>query len=367
MSAQIRVGIVGAGFFGSMIAGACAGHPDFSVVAVTDVSTEAAARLASTHAARVDASYTDLAHSTDVDLVVVATPNHLHAAPAVAALEAGKSVFVEKPLAIDAADLEAIERAAAASDGTLIVGHVMRAFPGVRRMVAEARSGALGQILAVEGARRRIVHLPADAADWWKTDRRRSGGELLHEVHELDLVLWALGEPARVVSVAGAPRAHGAGTIETDDVTTLLSSSGAIGRHSVSTSAHAPEWWFRISGSDAALEADFRSGAVRRFVDGVVVETGGVFDDDASNASLREAAAQRQAYNAAGSAGPLWMRTAVTCELDEVAGAVRGTSATLVEAPALAAHVALAAQDLSRGDGRRAATDAAPSLEAEVV
>ncbi len=347
---RVRVGIVGAGFFGAMIANACAHHAGFAVVAVADAVPEAAERLAAAHGARVHPSAAELAADGEVDLVVVATPNHLHTEPAVAGLAAGKHVFVEKPLGIDEDSIGSILAAARRSPGRLIVGHVMRSFPGVRRMVAEARSGGLGTVLEAAGARRRVVHLPSDPGDWWKLDRSRSGGELLHEIHELDLVVWTLGEPALVRSVTGAPLEHGGRVVETDTVTTLRTPSGALGRHSVSTSAQRAEWWFRISGSAASLEADFRAGTVTRFVDGLPVEVTGVFDDEESNVSLREAAASPQAYNTGGSEGPLWMRTAVGHELDEVAAAVRGTSATLVEHPATAALVAIRANALAEAE-----------------
>lgn len=349
MRAAIRVGIVGAGFFGGMIARACSQHESFAVTAITDVSAESAARLAEQHGAAVADDHTALARRDDVDLIMIATPNHLHAEPAIAALGAGKHVFVEKPIAIDEDDIDVIVQSAQESTGILIVGHVMRTFPGVRAMVAEARDGGLGALLEVAGARRRVVHPPADPGDWWKLDRRRSGGELLHEIHELDLVVWAIGDDeiadsAVVRHVAGAPLMHAGHTIDTDDVTTFRTGSGIIGRHSVSTSAHRAEWWFRIAGTDATLEADFLRGTVTRFVDGVPVAVAGVFDDEESNQSLRESAERPQAYNAAGSEGPVWMRTAVVCELDEVAAAVRGTSSTLTEIPAAAARVAILAR-----------------------
>jgi len=346
VSHPIRVGVVGAGFFGTMIASACAGHASFAVVAVADAVPDAARRLAETHDARAYVSFTELVDDDSVDLVVVATPNHLHTEPAVAALLAGKHVFVEKPLGIDEDSVGSILAAARGARGRLIVGHVMRSFPGVRRMVAQARRGDLGDILEAAGARRRLVHLPDDPGDWWKLDRRRSGGELLHEIHELDLVVWALGEPAEVIGLTGAPLAHGDHETDSDIVTELRMPSGALGRHSVSTSAHRAEWWFRISGTQASVEADFRAGTITRYVDGAIVDVTGVFDDAASDESLRESATARQSYNTGG-AGPLWMRTAVACELDEVSAAVRGASTTLTEHPATAALVAIRADALA--------------------
>lgn len=346
MSDPIRVGVVGAGFFGTMIARACAGHESFAVVAVADAVADAALRLAEAHDARAYETFAELVHDDAVELVVVATPNHLHAEPAVAALQAGKHVFVEKPLGIDENSVGSILAAARSARGRLVVGHVMRSFPGVRRMVAQARRGELGDVIEAAGARRRLVHVPDDPGDWWKLDRSRSGGELLHEIHELDLVVWALGEPTDVLSMTGAPLAHGEHVVDSDIITELRTSSGALGRHSVATSSHRAEWWFRISGTEASLEADFRAGTVTRYVDGVTAEVTGIFDDPFSDESLRESARTAQSYNTGGP-GPLWMRTAVGCELDEVAAAVRGTSTILTEHPATAALVAIRANALA--------------------
>lgn len=348
MNATIRVGIVGAGFFGALIAAACDRHEEFTVRAVADAVPEAASTLASRYDAIAVTDAATLASRDDIDLVVVATPNHLHTEPALAALAAGKNVFVEKPIAIDRESIGAIATAAAASQGQLIVGHVMRSMPGVTRMVRDARAGGLGRVLEASGARRRLVRVPNGAGSWWKLDRSKSGGELLHEIHELDLIVWALGSPLSVHSASGAPMLpDAAAPTDTDTVTTLVFPSGAIGTHLLSTSSHRAEWWFRIAGTEATLEADFRTGVVSRYVDGRVVATSGIFDDLESNQSLRDSAEQAQAYNSPGSEGPLWMRTAVDRELDDVAGAVHGTSTVLTESPTAAALAAITADETS--------------------
>lgn len=346
-SRPIRVAVVGAGFFGSTLARAAELHDDLDVVLVCDRDAASAARLADTVGARPTTDLTVVEQAEDVDLAMVATPNHLHAEQVLALLRAGKNVFVEKPLTIDADSARSMVMEAERTGRLLLVGHVLRTLPGVKRAHSLARSGALGALLEAYGVRSRVVHVPEGVADWWKLDSARSGGEMLHELHELDLICWFLGEPVRVESLAGAPRPlGGAATVDTVHRTTMRFASGAVGHHELSTSAHASAWGFRINGTEAALDVDFKTSLVRRFEDGHVVETWGIFDDADANESLRESSAKRQAYhshNEASSDGPLWMGAAVGHELDEVVAHVRGGDAVLEELPAAAVLAGLAA------------------------
>src|SRR5215213_3751853 len=122
---QLGLGIVGAGGFATFLAQSTASVSDVSVRVVTDVRTDAARRLADAHGARVCESWPELLEDDDVDVVVVATTPDSHASLARAALEAGKHVFCEKPVALhdaEACDLVAtVER----TGGVLVVDHVL--------------------------------------------------------------------------------------------------------------------------------------------------------------------------------------------------------------------------------------------------
>jgi len=348
----IRVAVLGSGFFGNTLAMACKDHEDFDVVAICDLDTASANELAGRARARAISDPAELATATDIDLVMIATPNHTHAKATIALLQAGKSVFVEKPLAITADDALAVMAAAALSEGRLLVGHVERTMPGIKRLFLEARSGALGTLLEGYGSRSRLVHVPEGAEDWWKLDRSRSGGELLHEIHELDLLTWVFGEPVEIRTTAGAPRPVGTRVEDSVHKTTLKFASGAVAYHELSTSAHVPDWKFRVSGTEAAVEADLRTAVVRRFVDGVVTEQWGIFDSGRANDSLRESSEKKQAYNAVGAAGPYWMQAAVESELVEILAAMRGQDSVLLESPAtavLAGVEAMAQAEAARG------------------
>jgi predicted dehydrogenase len=329
-SHPIRAGFVGAGFFGALLADMCARHDGFEVTRVLDHDAEAAARLASRTGAVVSESLESLAADDEVDLVFVATPNHTHAQVAGALLVAGKDVFVEKPLTIDAPSARELVRLAEQHDRVLLVGHVLRAMPGVRRMYAAVRAGEIGVPTEAYASRLRLHHAPDHPADWWKLDLRRSGGELLHEVHELDLLVWFLGEPDRVSQTTG----------EHLFKTTMAFPNGAVASHELSTASHFAEWQLRVSGTVGTLRADFRAASVEHWVDGVVIDSWPIFDDEAANQSLLEAASLKQGHHTGSSASPLWMQEAVLRELGEVHAAVRRGPNVLVSRPDLAVAVA---------------------------
>jgi predicted dehydrogenase len=172
--ARLRVGIVGAGFIGAV-------HARSSLLAggrVTAVaaSSQASARAAATKlgAERAFASAQELVASDEVDVVHVCTPNHLHVPLAQAALEAGKHVVCEKPLALDDDGARALAEQAAASGLQAAVPFVYRYYPMVREARARLRDGRSGPLRLLHGTYLQDwLSQPAD--DNWRVDRRLGG------------------------------------------------------------------------------------------------------------------------------------------------------------------------------------------------
>ena len=153
----LRLGIVGAGAFADFIAAAVADLPSVRLVAVADLDVEAAGRLAWTYNAVVRA-WPELLASKQVDAVVVATPPATHTALAIEALQAGKHVFCEKPLATTLEDATAVREAVNASGRVLVVDHVLRYNPILRligRLHSEGLLGASATISVRERCLRR--------------------------------------------------------------------------------------------------------------------------------------------------------------------------------------------------------------------
>ena len=139
--AVLRAGIIGTGFMGGVHAAAvrAAGHMISSVAGSTPAAgADAAARLGGRRAA---ASAAELIASADVDVVHVCTPNLTHAELAAAALEAGKAVICEKPLATNTGETESLVQAAGRSGRLAAVPFVYRFYPTVREARARIASG----------------------------------------------------------------------------------------------------------------------------------------------------------------------------------------------------------------------------------
>jgi predicted dehydrogenase/thiamine biosynthesis lipoprotein ApbE len=164
-------------------------------------------------AGRTVESYADAAHlldeETDVEAVIVATPTHQHAPVALAALQSGRHVFCEAPLAGSLAEAQAVARTAKETGRVFAVGHQRRASKLHPHALTHIQGGAIGSILQVraQGHRktswRRAV---PDAAEErrlnWRLYRETSGGLLLEEgAHALDLAHWWFGAPP--VAAAG--------------------------------------------------------------------------------------------------------------------------------------------------------------------
>ncbi len=225
----LRVGLVGCGDIAPMHLDAITANPDAQLVAVADVDPDAAAITADRYGGQryrhLDAMLDDAA----LDVVHICTPHHLHAPMAIAAARRGVHVLVEKPVATDPADADAVTAAAAASGATVGVCFQNRYNTTSQRIRELLDSGELGAVL---GGRASVTWF-RDAAyyarrPWRGTWSQAGGGVLINQaIHTLDLLQWYLGE---AVDVRGcATQLVLAGEIEVEDtaVVHLTHSGGA--------------------------------------------------------------------------------------------------------------------------------------------
>ena len=131
--AQPRVGLVGLGYWGPNLA---RNFDDLGVlVGLCDIDPELRDRFAARYPnVAMHADYAELLADPEVDAIVVATPVPTHYALAKQALEAGKHVFVEKPPAMRASEMEELVTLAAERDLVLMPGHLLLYHPGVQRV-----------------------------------------------------------------------------------------------------------------------------------------------------------------------------------------------------------------------------------------
>jgi predicted dehydrogenase len=141
---------------------------------------------------------------SDVDAVIVATPDHTHEELVLASLRAGKATFAEKPLAITTEACDAILSAARATGSRLYVGHNMRHFSMVREMKRLIEDGAIGEPRAVW-----CRHFVSHGGDFyfkdWHAQRRHVTSLLLQKgAHDIDVIHWLAGAPSRCVHAFGS-------------------------------------------------------------------------------------------------------------------------------------------------------------------
>src|SRR3954470_23678098 len=133
--------------------------------------------------AKATSSYDDLLGDPELEAVVLATPVPTHYALAKQALEAGKHVFVEKPPAMRAAEMEELVALSEERKLILMPGHLLLYHPGVRKLKELVDSGTLGDVLCIYGNRQNLGTIRKDENALWSLG-----------VHDLSVILYLVGE-----------------------------------------------------------------------------------------------------------------------------------------------------------------------------
>lgn len=199
---MLKIGIVGCGFMGGMHA-ACynaLAALDVQVTALADPRTEFAKKLAGKETIIYETGM-DLIANADVDVVDICLPTDLHAAHAVAAMRAGKHVFIEKPITLDEADMDLLLKTEAETGVKVQVGQVIRHWSEYAWLKGVVDAGTYGSVLSA--VFKRLSALPQWASEGWLLDPARSGGVAVDmHVHDTDFVRYLLGEPEQIKSQA---------------------------------------------------------------------------------------------------------------------------------------------------------------------
>ena len=196
MMDETKVGIIGAGG----IAGGkhLPGHRNVegvSIIAVCDIDRQRAENFAKQHDIKhVFTDYNDLVAMPELDAVSVCTPNNFHAPPTIAALNAGKHVICEKPIAGNANDGQAMVDAQKASGKVLQIGLQSRFGTEARTLRKLYEDGFFGDIYYARAMAMRRRGVPASPS--FITKSIAGGGPLIDiGVHILDVLLWMIGTP----------------------------------------------------------------------------------------------------------------------------------------------------------------------------
>ncbi len=210
MAQIVRYGVIGTGMMGiehirniRLLAGA-----EVARCADPDAGSRAAAMAELPAGTPVEADYAGLLRDPRIDAVVVATPNHTHAAVLEDVLRSGKHVLSEKPLATDLADLRRTAEAAKRHPGVFWVGMEYRYMPPVARFVKDVHAGRVGELKMLSIREHRFPFL-RKVGDWNRFNRN-SGGTLVEKsCHYFDLMRLVIGsEPVRVMASGGQDVNH---------------------------------------------------------------------------------------------------------------------------------------------------------------
>ncbi len=212
---MVRIGIVGVGFMGMIHYLAACKLRDSRVVAICSRDEKKLAgdwrsiqgnfgprgEMMDLSAIKKYRSVDEMVADPDIDLIDVCNPTHLHPETAIKALQAGKHVLVEKAIALDTKDADAMVATAKSAERLLMVAHVLPFFPEFAFAAEAIRSGKFGKLLG--GHFKRVISKP----DWSAEigDASKTGGPAvdlhIHDTHFIGLVA---GVPKQVFSVGMA-------------------------------------------------------------------------------------------------------------------------------------------------------------------
>ncbi len=205
----VNVGVIGNGIRGTFLVESLLKLPAVKVKALCDIKADRLDRAA-TLAARDDpatfSDYRALLDRKDIQAVWIAVPCDLHVEMAIAALRAGKHIYLEKPVGITPESIRELLMAAKGSRKVFQTGQVMRSYPYLKTAVARLREGIAGEVIMLRAWRHSSDDMDhnSSSADWFFNAKR--SGDLIVEnaIHNLDVCNWLVdSRPERAAGFGG--------------------------------------------------------------------------------------------------------------------------------------------------------------------
>jgi predicted dehydrogenase len=285
---QLRVGVIGTGGRAQALMKALAKVPNVRIAAVCDVwdNNLADGRKLAAEGAFTTKRYQDIFDRKDIDAVLIGTPDHWHSPLTIAACEAGKDVYVEKPLTHSLAEGKAVIEAQNKHNRIVQVGTQQRSMPQYQRALEIVKAGRLGQVHKAhltwnrntDRMRRTRYNIAPTTVDWktflgtapdqpfdeyrfrnWRWFWDFGGGiftDLM--VHQIDIVHWLLGLDHPTQALSTGNDAFSKGVWQTpDSVQTLLTYPNGLTVYYEGTFSNARNGeMIEIMGTDATLYLD---------------------------------------------------------------------------------------------------------------
>ena len=195
---KIRYGVIGASGMAQSHMNAIVWNNEAELKAVCDTNAERTAQCVAKYGVDGYSDYREMLARSDIDAVVICTPDQLHKEMSVAALDAGKHVLCEKPMALTLEECKAMVKAANASDRKFMVGQICRYTPGFVGAKKMIDAGEIGELFFVETEYAHdYSHI--SGLGGWRLDPLRHGF-LGGGCHAVDLASWIAGKPTEAMA-----------------------------------------------------------------------------------------------------------------------------------------------------------------------
>ncbi len=254
----VNLALIGAGRIARVHAAAYRKVAGARLTACTDPVPAAAAGLAADFGLTVLPDLDAVLDEASIDAVIIASPNALHPDQTIAALNAGKHVFCQKPIALTMEEANRVVKHAAEFSHVLQFGFMLRFTPPLPELHRAAVAGDFGTLIAAQAA----IFGWEPSSDWFY-DPAQGGGVILDTlIHFADFVLWTLGDATQVHTQGGAYLLDGARRHRSPDNATVLitHASGAVSSLYVSWTAGHGNFRLDVFGAAGHATVDLTTG-----------------------------------------------------------------------------------------------------------
>ncbi len=229
MTEPVRAAAIGIGWWSGVLADAVPRGTNLRLVTCTTRSPEKRAAFADKYRCRQAKDYDAVLKDPEVEAVLLTTPHTLHGEQVIAAAQAGKHVFVEKPFALTVTEGRSATEACRQAGVVLAVGHGRRRQPANRMLRMLIADGALGRVVQIEGNISSSTGFTLKPGGWRTDPRETPAGAMTGlGIHHVDTFQYLLGPIIRVVAISRRQVLTG---MEIDDTTGILLefASGPLG------------------------------------------------------------------------------------------------------------------------------------------
>jgi predicted dehydrogenase len=259
MTEPLRVACLGMGWWSDVLADAIVRSGELKIVACYTRSEEKRAKFAAKYACRAAPSYEAILVDRSIEAIVNTTPNNVHLETTRAAAEAGKHVFLDKPIANTVADGRAITAACRKAGVVLALGYQRRREGHFRWIRKRIDDGAFGKLVNAEANISRDRLGKIDLSSWRYTAEGMPGGVMLQiGIHYIDVLEYLIG-PIRAVSGSLAQLVLPG---DNPDVASLIieHENGALSTLNASYASASEYYLMNIYGKEASAYYDLHQG-----------------------------------------------------------------------------------------------------------